>query len=89
MRFKPGQKVVCNVKGLWEDQYYNKVKSPAKFNEVYTVSWNGPVPEYHPHYVTLKEFGSSHKFREDKFEPIIEDSVLEAELQSITEIAQV
>jgi hypothetical protein len=79
-----GQKVVCVKKGLWDDQYGELHQSPAKYNEIYTVSWVGYIEPYLIPYLSLS--GLQGKFRQDKFEPIVSDEVLAAELESCIQL---
>lgn len=85
-RFKPGQEVVCVKQGTWHypSGRISKAVVPA-FNEVCVVegykAYNTKMQQWT---IYLEGFGD-HGYGESNFEPLIETSVLEKELNSISE----
>jgi hypothetical protein len=98
-RFKPGQEIVCIKKGSWVGTFARtyfgffrtnkKVQAPGpEFNEI--VTCDGYDCDG---YVLLVEYninapnpnGPRSAYNETAFEPLVSDTVLEKELESITE----
>jgi hypothetical protein len=91
MRFKKGQKVVCVKKGPWKNGPGWEDKPPAKpndpaYNEIVTVASYYRLIEG-DWFIFL--YGYPYVYQESLFEPLIEDSVLEKELEGIKEVITV
>lgn len=91
MKFRPGQKVVCIHRGTWTSitaiSKTPVLGSGPQFNEICTIidyyTINGingyKIAGYEINAFTGKPMGFIKKW----FEPLVDDAVLEAELQSI------
>lgn len=91
MRFKPGQKVVCTHRGTWSSittiTRTSIIGSGPKFNEICTIVGLvviGGIPGYELVGYEYNQFtGRKMAFTTRWFEPLIDDSILEKELESI------
>lgn len=85
MKYKPGQKLVCINKDGWIDEDGNECVGP-EYNEIVTFS-----RVKNTGYIVLLEYEflsgdpSGDDYRIKEFVPLVADSVLEAELLSISE----
>lgn len=82
-RFKPGQEVT-----VIENKGWTLVAGPPRlikpqYGKIYTVSRYSQVIN-NDWYIMLVEFGLDRDFNENRFAPIISDSILEKELSEIT-----
>ena len=82
-RFKPGQQVI-NVRGVgdWRNQDHGLMIGPKK-DEIVTVV-NYPLPDVP--FMRLVEYPDVYLYWDELFEPLVEDSVLEKELESISKL---
>lgn len=89
-RFKPGQKVTLKKPANWSHKDILTYKPPfaPKFGEVVTVELY-PYPSQ-PDYCAFEEYPQTtsrgrYAFYENDFEPLVSDSVLSRELESVPE----
>lgn len=84
-RFKPGQKITPKIKPKWESVNGTPAFGPLpEFGKEYTA--NGyDTPEDGIYFVFLKECHPKDSFDDRLFEPLVSDSVLREELESVPE----
>lgn len=81
-RFSPGQKVVCINGGPWTDN-----DPGPKKDEIVTI-WGYAETPFKSLYLDLQEY-RRHVYREDHFEPLISDNIIEELLKESYETATI